>query len=53
MLNYRKSPGGTLAYGECGGSCGGCQPKNAKLYVEPQRCLGAFNEGENDFAHFA
>jgi len=46
LLNYRKSPGGTLAYGECGGSCGGCQPKNARLYVEPQRCRGTFEQSK-------
>lgn len=47
MLKYRKSPGGTLAYGECGGSCGGCQPKNARLFVEPQKCLGSYSQSKS------
>ena len=38
LLNYRKSQDGTFASGECGGSCGGCQPRNEKLFVEPSIC---------------
>ncbi|XP_048581714.1 uncharacterized protein LOC5511228 isoform X2 [Nematostella vectensis] len=38
LLSYRKSDDGTKVFGECGGSCGGCTPKNERLYVEPARC---------------
>lgn len=45
ILKYRKSPDGTLVYGECGGSCGGCQPKNEKLYLEPTKCAAGKEDG--------
>ncbi|EDO27330.1 predicted protein [Nematostella vectensis] len=38
LLSYRKSDDGTKVFGECGGSCGGCTPKNERLYLEPARC---------------
>lgn len=47
VLNYRQSPDGTMVYGECGGSCGGCQPKNARLFVEPLQCLQTPTRGKD------
>ncbi|XP_031556840.1 uncharacterized protein LOC116293538 isoform X2 [Actinia tenebrosa] len=61
VLNYRQSPDGAMVYGECGGSCGGCQPKNSKLFVEPSQCLqtptramirGKIPKSKTDNIHF-
>ena len=38
LVNYKKSDDGLFAYGECGGSCGGCTPKGEKLLIEPVSC---------------
>ncbi|KAJ7393203.1 hypothetical protein OS493_006171 [Desmophyllum pertusum] len=38
LLNIHKAEDGTMAYGECGGSCGGCQPVKEKMFVEPSTC---------------
>ena len=38
LLSYKKSEDGSFVYGECGGSCGGCEPKGERLYLEPVSC---------------
>ena len=45
LLNVRKSEDGLTAVGECGGSCGGCQPIKEKMYVEPAACTDASSTG--------
>ena len=45
LLNVRKSEDGLTALGECGGSCGGCQPIKEKMYVEPAACTDASSTG--------
>lgn len=46
LVKYRKSPDGSMVFGECGGSCGGCQPQGEKLYLEPAKCAAEVSMGE-------
>lgn len=46
LLTIRKAEDGTMAYGECGGSCGGCQPIKEKMFVEPAACTDPTTTGE-------
>ena len=46
LLNIHKAEDGTMAYGECGGSCGGCQPINEKMFVEPATCTDQSTTGK-------
>ncbi|XP_068700145.1 uncharacterized protein [Montipora foliosa] len=41
LVNVRKSEDGLTAIGECGGSCGGCQPIQETMFVEPSACFDA------------
>ncbi|XP_074627228.1 uncharacterized protein LOC141885237 isoform X4 [Acropora palmata] len=41
LVNVRKSQDGLTAIGECGGSCGGCEPIQEKMLVEPSTCTDA------------
>lgn len=38
LLSVHKAEDGTMAYGECGGSCGGCQPVKERMFLEPAAC---------------
>lgn len=46
LLNVRKSEDGLTAVGECGGSCGGCQPIKERMYVEPSACTDPSSTGK-------
>ena len=46
LLNIHKAEDGTMAYGECGGSCGGCQPIKEKMFVEPATCTDQSTTGK-------
>lgn len=46
LLNIHKAEDGTMAYGECGGSCGGCQPVKEKMFVEPSTCTDPTSTGK-------
>lgn len=46
LLSVRKAEDGTMAYGECGGSCGGCQPIKERMFVEPAACTDPSTTGE-------
>ncbi|XP_067053282.1 A disintegrin and metalloproteinase with thrombospondin motifs 9-like [Acropora muricata] len=41
LVNVRKSQDGLTAIGECGGSCGGCEPMQEKMLLEPSTCTDA------------
>ena len=38
MINFTKSPDHTKVSAVCGGSCGGCQPSNGRIYLVPSSC---------------
>ncbi|CAH3026593.1 unnamed protein product, partial [Porites evermanni] len=39
LLNVQKTDDGLSVVGECGGSCGGCQHAQERMYVEPAKCI--------------
>lgn len=45
LVNVRKSQDGLTAIGECGGSCGGCEPMQEKMLLEPSTCTDASTTG--------
>ena len=45
LVNVRKSQDGLTAIGECGGSCGGCEPIHEKMLLEPSTCTDASSTG--------
>ena len=49
MMFFKKVNDGQIVYAECGGSCGGCQPKMERLYLEPQNCVGELSAA---FPHY-
>ena len=45
LLNVQKTDDGLSVVGECGGSCGGCQPVQERMYVEPAKCIDRQSTG--------
>ena len=45
LLNVQKTDDGLSVVGECGGSCGGCQPAQERMYVEPAKCIDRQSTG--------
>ena len=45
LLNVQKTNDGLSVVGECGGSCGGCQPAQERMYVEPAKCIDRQSSG--------
>ena len=52
LLNVQKTDDGLSVVGECGGSCGGCQPAQERMYVEPAKCIDRQSTGTAFFVAF-
>ena len=52
LLNVQKTNDGLSVVGECGGSCGGCQPAQERMYVEPAKCIDRQSTGTAFFFFF-
>ena len=52
LLNVQKTDDGLSVVGECGGSCGGCQPAQERMYVEPAKCIDRQSTGTAFFVFF-
>lgn len=52
LLNVQKTDDGLSVVGECGGSCGGCQPAQERMFVEPAKCIDLKSTGMAFFSLF-